>query len=301
MDAPRFRQLRRDELDTALAWAEAEGWNPGLADAEAFWAADPDGFWGMEAGEELIGTASTVVYTGSRGEKGNLGFVGLFIVRPEWRGRGVGTAFWDFFIAQMQERLGGEAGEGGAALDGVFAMQEYYGRSGFRFTHRNLRMEGVGVAVPPDPALIDAATAVDFEELLAFDRLHFGAERRDFLRRWIHPQGGSALAVRGKGRGESGEGNLRGYGVIRPCRRGFKIGPLFADDPAVAEALFAGLSSHAAGEPVFLDVPENHSAALDLATRHGLRQQFGCARMISGSFPRLPWERIYGVTTFELG
>jgi len=286
--SPVFRSLRRDELDTALDWAAAEGWNPGLADAEAFRAADPDGFWAMEAEGELIGTASTVVYEGGR-----LGFVGLFIVRPDWRGQGLGTRFWRFFIDRLRERL---APEGGAALDGVFAMQAYYARSGFRFTHRNLRMEGTGEpgSGADHPGLREAAS-FDFAELRAYDRLHFGAERREFLNLWVRPEGGRALVWRRP------DGLPGGYGVIRPCRRGFKIGPLFADDPQGAEALFAALSRHAAGAPLFLDVPENNPRALALAARHGLRESFGCARMVTGRFPALPWERIYGVTTFELG
>ncbi len=284
MSSPRFRHLRREELDVALAWAEAEGWNPGLSDAEAFWAADPDGFWAMDMEEKLIGTASTVAY------EGGLGFVGLFIVRPEWRRRGFGTDFWRFFIDQLRKRLGQG---GGMALDGVFEMQEYYRRSGFHFSHRNLRMEGIGMAGLPNSKLIDAK-ALDFEELRAFDQRHFGANRRDFLRKWIHPRGGNALAWQERN-------GLRGYGVIRPCHRGFKIGPLFADGPEVADALFIGLSRETAGEPIFLDVPENNPAALELAARHGLRQQFGCARMVSGQSPHLPWDQIYGVTTFELG
>jgi hypothetical protein len=31
--------------------------------------------------------------------------------------------------------------------------------------------------------------------------------------------------------------------VLRACRRGFKIGPLFADDPHIAGTLFQGLAS----------------------------------------------------------
>jgi hypothetical protein len=69
----------------------------------------------------------------------------------------------------------------------------------------------------------------------------------------------------------------------------------------VADALFIGLSREAAGEPIFLDVPESNRAALELAARHGLHQQFGCARMVLGQYPSLPWDQIYGVTTLELG
>jgi hypothetical protein len=52
---------------------------------------------------------------------------------------------------------------------------------------------------------------------------------------------------------------------------------------------------------VFLDVPENNPQALALAERHGMREVFGCARMYLGAPPHIPWELIFGVTTFELG
>lgn len=281
---PRFRCLTRPELDVVLGWAEREGWNPGRHDAEAFWAADPEGFYGVEVDGSLIGSASIVSYGG------RFGFVGLFIVKPEWRGRGLGTRFWNFFVARLRERL--EAGAG-AALDGVFAMQDYYARSGFVFTHRNLRMEGVGAIGPTDERVTELA-GVPFEAVAAYDRAVFGFERTSFLRRWIGPAGGRAVGIR---RGAA----LRGLGVVRPCGRGFKIGPLFADDADVAEAIFGALSTHAAGEPLFLDVPENNPAALALAARRGMKECFGCARMVRGAIPSTPWERVFGVTTFELG
>lgn len=283
-ESPRFRSLRREELDEVLSWARDEGWNPGLADADAFWAADPQGFWGMEYEGRLIGSASTVVY------EGGLGFVGLYIVVPEFRGRGWGSLFWKFFIGQLQARLGSQ---GGAALDGVFAMQSYYARSGFQFTHRNLRMEGIGRKAQVDSRLCPL-TEIPFPELLDFDARHFGARRPEFLKLWKNPSSGAAFACRT-------ENGLQGYGVIRRCHRGFKIGPLFAGTPEIAESLFTALSDTAAGEPLFLDIPEINAEAVALAERHGLKECFGCARMTSGRFPQLPWDAIYGVTTFELG
>lgn len=281
---PVFRLVSRSELDTVLNWAAGEGWNPGLHDADAFWAADPEGFYGMELDGELVGSASIVSY------RGTLGFVGLFIVRPEWRGRGLGTQFWNFFIGRLRQRLAPGAS---AALDGVFAMQAYYAKSGFKFSHRHLRMEGVGAASSPAPEVVELHT-LPFETVAACDRAHFGADRPEFLRRWIRPEGGLGL-------GFLREGALVGCGVVRPCRRGFKIGPLFADDTGVAEAVFSALSSHAAGQLVFLDTPENNPGALALAARHGLTESFGCARMHLGPAPALPWSRIYGVTSLELG
>jgi hypothetical protein len=90
--------------------------------------------------------------------------------------------------------------------------------------------------------------------------------------------------------------------MIRPCRQGYKIGPLFADTPAAAEALYRGLSRHAAaGEPVYLDVPEANAAAMALVARHGMREVFGTARMYAPAAPEIALPCVYGVTTFELG
>ena len=97
------------------------------------------------------------------------------------------------------------------------------------------------------------------------------------------------------------DGDLVGYGVARPCRVGVKVGPLFADDEATAEALFAGLSAWTGDQPIFLDVPEPNAAARRLAERHGMSPVFETARMYAGEAPDEPVDRIFGVTTFELG
>ena len=127
-----------------------------------------------------------------------------------------------------------------------------------------------------------------------YDRRHFGFPREAFLRRWIAPVGGRSLAA------FDGE-TITGCGVIRPCRAGCKIGPLFAETADVPELLFCALSAHAAGQPIYLDIPENNPAAVALAARHDLQEVFGCACMYHGPAPALPWSNIYGVTTFELG
>ena len=118
--------------------------------------------------------------------------------------------------------------------------------------------------------------------------------RDAFLQGWITQPDALALGcLRG--------GKLSGYGVVRRCGEGYKVGPLFADDTQAAERLYARLAGFAEPGPVFLDVPENNPAAVELANRHRMKEVFGCARMYLGSAPTLAHERIFGVTTFELG
>lgn len=279
------RPLQREELDTVLEWAAAEGWNPGLHDAESFWAADPAGFFALESEGELVGSISLVAY-GHR-----YGFAGLFIVRPEFRGRGIGSLGVENLLAGFRRRLDANAT---IAIDGVFEMQEYYASLGMEFNHRNIRMAGVGAANPAARSACHWLTGVPFAEIVAYDTSHFGAPRAEFLHPWIHQAGALAVAA-------LDDGQLTGYGVVRPCRAGFKIGPLFAANSEIAELLYAGMSDHADGAPLFLDVPEINGAAMALAAAHHLTEVFGCARMTMGPPPHISWLEVFGVTTFELG
>ena len=89
--------------------------------------------------------------------------------------------------------------------------------------------------------------------------------------------------------------------MIRPCRTGCKIGPLVADDRAAAEAVLAALLAGAGGGEIFLDVPSVNRDAVALAQDLGLAPVFETARMYTGAIPPLRLERVFGVTTFELG
>lgn len=282
-----IRPMRRPDLDLPLDWAAAEGWNPGLYDGDAFHLADPRGFLlGLLDGEP-VGCISAVSYGPE------FGFLGFYIVRPDQRGRGFGMHLW---LAALERLTGTQA----IGLDGVLAQQDNYRRSGFALAYRNQRFEGTGKAgtapgaLPAGARLVDAAE-VAADALLAYDTGIFGAARAAFLHAWVRPPAGSALALL------DGGGGVTGYGVIRACRHGYKVGPLFADTPAGADTLFAALMATAPGAPVFLDVAQPNAEALALAARHGMTPVFETARMYLGATPAVDVGRTFGVTSFELG
>jgi Acetyltransferase (GNAT) domain len=144
----------------------------------------------------------------------------------------------------LVERLAPGAAIG---MDGVFAMQPFYGRGGFVLAERNIRFEGGGEAAATPAGLVDARE-VPFADLAAYDAAHFAAPRPVFVDRWISQPDSRALVVM-----QGSE--IQGFGVAQACRRGYKVGPLFAADPGVAEDLFVGLSHVARDRPIFLDVP----------------------------------------------
>jgi hypothetical protein len=65
--------------------------------------------------------------------------------------------------------------------------------------------------------------------------------------------------------------------------------------------VFAALVAEAGGGEVFLDVPEPNAEAVALARAHGLAPVFETARMYRGAVRPLRSERIFGITSFELG
>ncbi|MGU3539591.1 GNAT family N-acetyltransferase [Methylobacterium sp. A54F] len=279
MDSPAIRTMAPDDLERALDWAAAEGWNPGLGDAACYRAADPAGFLVIGDANGAAGSISVVRYGAA------YGFLGLYIVRPEHRGRGLGMRLWEAGLAHLAGRTVG--------LDGVVARQADYARAGFATRHRNIRYGGhPRLPGRPDPRVGPVAPAL-LPALLAYDGARFGAERERFLRCWLAgPERTARVALV--------DGDIAGYGVRRACRAGHKVGPLFARDAEVALALLGSLLRDAPG-PVMLDVPEPNRAATDLAEACGLAPVFETARMYRGTPPDLPLAQIFGITTLELG
>jgi GNAT superfamily N-acetyltransferase len=284
-----IRIMSPAEVDLAIEWAAREGWNPGLDDAACFRGADPDGFLMAFVDGQPAASLSAVRY----GE--TFGFIGLYIAAPPYRGRGIALRLWQAGMAYLGDRVIG--------LDGVPERQRDYRRSGFELAWRNVRYSGtVSLAAPDDPRLVPVEPDLH-PALLDYDRRFFPAPRDRFLDAWLtqrdrrHSWAFVEPEVDTGGR----SGRVTGYGTVRQCRAGWKIGPLFADDPVRADVLFRRLAACAGADPVILDLPEPNLAALDLAKTYGLSLVFETARMYRGAAPVLPIERMYGVTTFELG
>ena len=282
-----IRTMTRTEVDTLVDWAAAEGWNPGLHDAELFWRTDPEAFVAAELDDVLIGGGAITAY----GRE--FGFMGFFIIRPEFRGRGLGNTLWHARRNQLLARVKPGATIG---MDGVFAMQDFYAKGGFVFSHRNLRFALQGPAASNTAVVphIRQLASTSFAEVEAYDRHCFPASRDSFLQGWLRQPHSLAL-------GYWQEHKLLGYGVIRRCRQGYKIGPLFADNATVAEALYNALAPAAAGKPLYIDVPDYNQAAMALVQRRGMEGVFGCARMYLGPAPAIDHARVFGITSFGLG
>jgi len=201
-------------------------------------------------------------------------------------------AIWNAGIEYLGSRTIG--------LDGVVDQLDNYQTSGFVLAGRNIRHTGEPKLRPveyPDIVVRDSLPG-DLDALLNYDRPLFQAERGNFIETWAAPENlpdrHTMIATC--------YNRFAGFGTIRTCRSGYKIGPLFADDEEIAGALFERLCRDLPkGSEVSLDVPQTNSAALTMATGFGLKPVFETARMYRGTYSPLDNRRIFGITTFELG
>lgn len=276
-----LRTMTKDEVAIAIEWATAEGWNPGLRDAECFYTVDPEGFFCAELNDKIVGTISVVNYDD------HFSFGGLYLVDPVYRKHGIGLQLYRYAMHHAGSRIVGG--------DGVVAMIDKYEKYGGLFQHyNNARYEGRGRGKMAEGLL--PIRHVKFDELLKYDTSHFIARREMFLRCWIEQEGHYGLARLDEG------GDIIGYGVRRVCHTGHKIGPLFAQDRATAEVILDGLITGIANEPFYLDIPVPNAAAVGLVEGRKMVPMFFTARLYSTHDPvLLPLEEIFGITTFELG
>ena len=274
------------EVATLGEWAASEGWNPGLGDLEVAWGLQPDAFLSLRNGDELVG-AGTIFDHG-----GGYGFMGLFIVTPAFRGKGLGEQLWNVRRDLLRERLGPN---GIIGMDGVLALEGFYARGGFIEADRDIRMEGSLPSMRRHGTTEVSILALDdLGAMVGAEAGTFPVDRTAFLRAWIDRPG----VLMG---GVTSNGHLSSFVVARPCRQGFKIGPFVASSPLEARSLVAWLGDVLDGERVQWDIPSMNDDAMGLARDLTLTPSFACARMYLGQAPATDVGRLYGVTSFEFG
>lgn len=267
-----IRRLDLELIDTLIDWAANEGWNPGLDDASAFHVADPNGFLGAFHDGRMAAGISAVAYDDQ------FGFIGLYICHPDFRGQGLGRAVWDAGMAYLGARTIG--------LDGVPQQQENYRRMGFVPHYETIRMSGTLDLAPAKSCQVaPLSTALTVGD---FDRTCFPADRPAFLNAWIAPPRAAFLAMR--------DDEVAGYMVVRRCRMGHKIGPLSAKDIKTAIDLLGAIQGQ-----VQIDVPTYQTALLAELEGRGFSAQFETARMYRGTPRPISRDRIFAVTSLELG
>lgn len=267
-----------ETLETVLGWAADEGWNPGLEDAAAFHRADPAGFFvALDPSDAPIAAISVVNHTP------DFAFLGLYIVRPAYRGRGIGLALWQHALRHAGDRTVG--------LDGVAAQQQNYAASGFVHAGGTTRFTGA-VTGARHPG-VDAARPEDIDTLVAREAAASGVAKQALLRRWLARTDTRATFV------ARAAGQVQGFCTARRCQSGTKIGPLVAADADTARALVQHVAA-TFPQPVTLDVPDRAQRLARVCAAFGMVPGFRTARMYRGPFSPVQ-DDFFAVCSLELG
>ncbi|TLP43132.1 GNAT family N-acetyltransferase [Cohaesibacter sp. CAU 1516] len=275
-----IRAMTEEDVAELIGWAKAEGWNPGKADAAPFYAADRQGFLGHFVDGALVAGISCVTY----GD--DFSFIGLYITHPDQRGKGYGLKVWNAAMERLKGRMIG--------LDGVPQQQDNYASMGFAKAYETARWSGL-CSFQKDERIYDVleVDAEQLDEIATYDAQAFPAPRKAFLKAWLSPPR-SAFAI-------TREGKLAGYAVLRECEDGFKLGPLFADDEESALKLFGAASNACTGAMLHLDVPANQTSFSHILAARGFERGFETARMYKGGMPSLDMDRVFAISSLELG
>jgi len=276
-----LRTASLDDVTQMLNWAAEEGWNPGLDDAVAFHAADSNGFFVADVDGQMVAAISVVNHSDV------FAFLGLYICHPEFRGQGIGLALWEHALRHSGARTVG--------LDGVAEQQENYARSGFVAAGSTERFEGTvpGADMWGTRPVI---TTQDAAQIARLDLAANGFTRGAFLSRWIEDTPTRKTVVLEQ------NGQITGYATARLCRKGCKIGPVVAPDPAGATCLIAAAATRVGADLVTVDVPAEQSGFSATLAGMGFVSGFSTARMYRGPAPKpTQAQTLFGVATLELG
>ncbi len=287
--------MQKGDIPLVTHWARTEGFAPGAGDVGIYRHTDRQGVWVGTLGKNPIGCIAGVRYNAA------YGFIGLFLVVPEQRGNGYGLELWKHALEHLTclPCIGLEA-----ALDRV----KDYSTWGFNTSSPTTRWQWVGNDELPgnkgySEEEVSGLSILQDDEIpsiviQSYDAKREPSPRPHFLADWLHHPAGTVLAL------VDHNGSCHGFGRIRPCLlsegEGWRIGPLLADSPQLAEFLLRLLVKRHQGV-VLLDTPGLNSFATPLLKRIGFNEISRTIRMYRGDQPPISMNDIYGLACLELG
>jgi GNAT superfamily N-acetyltransferase len=273
--------MRPEHIPDGLRLCRAAAWNQTARDWARFLDEAPDGARIATVDGRVVGTAATIRYGDA------FGWIGMVLVDPAARGRGIGTRLFD-------EALGLLSDIPVARLDATPAGYPLYLKRGFVEEYRLHRMTITSAASrQPVAAGVRAVRPDDLTGMLAVDVTAFGAARATMLR-WML-EGAPEMAWLA----DDGT-RVRGFVLGRHGHVFDHIGPVIAADVDTAAALTVAALA-ATSRPVVLDATPHVPGWLEWLTSRGFVEQRELIRMTRGAAPATERERQFAILGPEFG
>ena len=288
-----IRPVQPVDIPVINDWARSEGFAPGAGDIGIYSQTDRQGIWTGCLGDDPVGCIAGIRYNHA------YGFIGLYIVRPDQRGRGFGVKLW-------REALDHLHGVSCVGLEAAENRIDDYSNWGFQPASTTTRWQ---LEVDSRPDQIRSLERPEGLRLIHGDDIpepgvqSYDADRElnprpHFLSDWLHHPAGVVTAL------IDSQQNCHGFARIRPCllkhEAGWRIGPLLADSPELAELLIRDLLSASQGS-VIMDSPGGNALAAPLLRKLGFKAVGRTLRMYRGVMPSRQLDEVYGLACLELG
>jgi ribosomal protein S18 acetylase RimI-like enzyme len=268
-----LRTMTESDVTAGMRLKQLAGWNQNEADWKRFLRESKEGCFVAEAEGVVCGSAATIIYGG------RFAWVGMVLVDPAYRGRGIGTKL----LARCVEHLD-QAGVPCIKLDATPLGKPLYEKLGFVTEYELERWilkretkdeRGMGpVETMPEPLL-------DF--VLKADGEAFGADRSAILRSVNdeEPRFTDGLW---------NAGGMEGYAFGRHGSFADHLGPWIAKDVATGERLLDRFLQQSTRENVIVDCMQANPFAKKLLQARGFEFARPLTRMFRGknSFPGRP-------------
>lgn len=286
-----FRHMEEKDLEMVMNWCKEEGWNIGQFDASAYHALDPQGHFLFLLNKQPIGAISIVKYSPK------LFAIGPFIVKKEYRHKGYGKQIWQHAINLLEENKDYTAG-----LYSVPIQISRYANSEFKESFQVQRWQKNNIKNTSNLEKIEEGlqpiNECSIELMLEYDQSLFSASRKKLFTKFIeNPCIVGFLST-------DNQGKVNGFGLIRPCIEGYRIGPLYADDFENAQKLFLTLLHKVNNTSVFIDAPANNPRIKSFTDYFGLDRisEADTMAMVRGEMPAQNNNyKKYAICSLEVG
>jgi len=240
------------------------GWNQTIQHWNQLLALAPSGCFVAEWNGVPAGTATTICYDA------DLGWIGMLLVHPEFRSRGLGRALLTHGLEHLRCRVRC------IKLDATPQGKLLYDQLGFQVEWPLTRWKMPGLQAGPSAKCDEVRPCRSSNAALVerLDREAFGVARPAVLQTLL--RGCRQAFVH-----ETNAG-LAGFGMIREGVHAHQLGPLIAETPRSAALLAKALLACAEGKPIFWDIPDVNFDAAVLAKSFGFAAERHWMRMFLG-------------------
>jgi ribosomal protein S18 acetylase RimI-like enzyme len=255
-----IRRMTHGDISAGEQFGQLEAWNQTRSDWERFLRASPEGCFVAEAGGQVVGTVATISY------EGRFAWIGMVLVPPERRGRGIGTKLLKTAIDYVADcRIPC------IKLDATPQGKRLYAKLDFvrEFDIERWELQ----RIPESTSQAPPGTVT--EELLEQDLEVFGADRSELLRSIALDNPCLVLQTRR-------QGDLAGYSLGRRGAIADHLGPWVARDGSSARGLLNEFLHRSNRATVFVDALKSNPWAIRLLRECGFRFSRPLTRMYRG-------------------